>query len=67
MFRFGPQIANMREAKDSGLECLLLTDCTGATDPGNEAAALKVVTMQGGVFGVIADSAALLAAALNRG
>ena len=50
----------MREANDRGYECLLLTDCTGATDVGNYEAALKMVTMQGGVFGAIATSAALL-------
>ncbi|WP_220093842.1 cysteine hydrolase family protein [Gryllotalpicola protaetiae] len=52
----------MRDANDRGYECLLLTDCTGATDFGNYRAALKMVTMQGGVFGAIAPSAALLAA-----
>jgi nicotinamidase-related amidase len=52
----------MREANDMGYECLLLTDCTGATDRGNYLAALKMVTMQGGVFGAIAPSSALLAA-----
>lgn len=52
----------MREANDRGYECLLLTDCTGATDKGNYEAALKMVTMQGGVFGAIAPSAALLKA-----
>jgi biuret amidohydrolase len=50
----------MRDANDRGYECLLLTDCTGATDRGNYEAALKMVTMQGGVFGAIATSAALL-------
>ncbi|MBO3744707.1 cysteine hydrolase [Streptosporangiaceae bacterium NEAU-GS5] len=50
----------MREANDRGYECLLLTDCTGATDKGNYEAAVKMVTMQGGVFGAVAPSSALL-------
>lgn len=46
----------MREANDRGFECLILSDCTGATDMGNHLAALKMVTMQGGVFGSVSDS-----------
>jgi biuret amidohydrolase len=50
----------MREANDRGYECLILGDCCAATDAGNHEAALKMVTMQNGVFGAVSTSPALL-------
>nr|WP_315195767.1 isochorismatase family cysteine hydrolase [uncultured Aquabacterium sp.] len=52
----------MREANDRGFECVMLTDCTGATDPGNHAAAFSMIQMQGGVFGAVSDSLAVIEA-----
>ena len=56
----------MREANDRGYECLLLEDCTGATDYDNYLAALQMVKMQGGVFGAVAPSSALLSVLERR-
>jgi len=50
----------MRDANDRGYECLVVSDATGATDYGNHLAALKMITMQGGVFGAHATSTAVV-------
>ena len=55
----------MRDANDRGFECLLLSDCSAATDLGNHNAVLKMITMQGGVFGAYTVSAAVLEALAN--
>ncbi|MGW6331169.1 biuret amidohydrolase [Nocardia rhamnosiphila] len=56
----------MREANDRGYECLILSDCTGATERAHHEAALSMVTMQGGIFGAVATSEQLLTALGKR-
>lgn len=51
----------MRDANDRGYECLLLSDCCAATKVENHLAALDMIKMQGGVFGAVSDSPAVIA------
>lgn len=52
----------LREANDRGLECLLARDACGSGDAEAHRAALHMVTVEDGVFGVLADVAAIVAA-----
>jgi biuret amidohydrolase len=52
----------MREANDLGYWCVLLKDCTAATDHGNYLAAIKQIKMSGGIFGWVSDSARFIKA-----
>ncbi|KAJ3129278.1 hypothetical protein HK098_001976 [Nowakowskiella sp. JEL0407] len=45
-----------REANDRGYECMVLTDCTAATDKGNYEDGLFMIKQQGGLFGALSDS-----------
>jgi len=52
----------VREANDRGFECLVLSDCVGSYFPEFQAAALKMIAAQGGIFGWVAPSERLLKA-----
>ncbi len=52
----------MREANDRGYWCILLKDCTAATDRSNYLAAIKQIKMSGGIFGWVSDSRRFVAA-----
>ncbi|MCB8876488.1 cysteine hydrolase [Acidisoma silvae] len=52
----------VREANDRGFDCLVLSDCTGSYFPEFHEAALAMIKAQGGIFGWVATSQALLAA-----
>lgn len=52
----------LREANDRGLECLLLSDCTMATERRHYEASLTMTVMQGGLFGAVSDSATAISA-----
>jgi len=57
----------LRGANDRGYECLLLEDCSGATDHENHEAAIEMTKMQGGLFGSISDSENVLEALEAKG
>ena len=52
----------VREANDRGYECLVLSDCVGSYFPEFQRVGLQMIAAQGGIFGWVADSTALLAA-----
>ena len=52
----------MREANDRGYECLIVEDATESYFPEFKAAALAMLTAQGGIIGWSAPSAALIEA-----
>ncbi len=52
----------VREANDRGFRVVVLADCTASYFPEFHRVALQMVSAQGGIFGWVTDSAAVLAA-----
>jgi nicotinamidase-related amidase len=50
----------VREANDRGFECLVLEDCVGSYFPEFHEIGLRMIAAQGGIFGWVAPSPALL-------
>jgi nicotinamidase-related amidase len=50
----------VREANDRGYDALVLSDCVGSYFPEFQRVGLEMVAAQGGIFGWVADSTALL-------
>lgn len=51
-----------REANDRGYECLVVSDCVGSYFPEFQRVGLDMVKAQGGIFGWVADSEAVITA-----
>jgi nicotinamidase-related amidase len=51
-----------REANDRGYECLVVSDCVGSYFPEFQRVGLDMIAAQGGIFGWVADSHAVIAA-----
>jgi biuret amidohydrolase len=52
----------VREANDRGYECVVVADCVGSYFPEFHDAGLRMIKAQGGIFGWIAPSTAVIAA-----
>ncbi|WP_340314609.1 cysteine hydrolase family protein [Rhizorhabdus argentea] len=52
----------VREANDRGIDCLVLSDCTGSYFPEFHDVALRMIAAQGGIFGWVGDSTGVIAA-----
>jgi nicotinamidase-related amidase len=53
-----------REANDRGYECLVVSDCVGSYFPEFQRIGLEMIKAQGGIFGWVADTAAVIPALL---
>ncbi|WP_099020702.1 cysteine hydrolase family protein [Mycolicibacterium palauense] len=56
-----------REANDRGYECLVVSDCVGSYFPEFQRVGLEMIAAQGGIFGWVADTAAVIPALAELG
>ena len=56
----------VREANDRGFDCLVLEDCVGSYFPEFQEMGLKMIKAQGGIFGWVSRSDAVIAALGSR-
>ena len=54
-----------REANDRGYECLVVSDCVGSYFPEFHRIGLEMIKAQGGIFGWVADTSAVIPALSN--
>lgn len=53
---------SVREANDRGYDCLVVSDCVGSYFPEFQEMGLRMIAAQGGIFGWVASSEAVIAA-----
>jgi nicotinamidase-related amidase len=52
----------VREANDRGYECVVVEDCVGSYFPEFQEMGLRMIKAQGGIFGWVASSEAVISA-----
>jgi nicotinamidase-related amidase len=57
----------VREANDRGYECVVVEDCVGSYFPEFQEMGLRMIKAQGGIFGWVASSEAVIAALAKSG
>src|SRR5246127_1385047 len=57
----------LREANDRGYECVVIEDCVGSYFPEFQEMGLRMIKAQGGIFGWVASSEAVIAALPKSG
>ena len=57
---YGPLLDASGAAIDHGLNCITVADACAASEPQLQAPALAMISVEGGIFGAVANSAALV-------